>query len=78
MGLHKKGCVNVINWQLATLSQKLSEYVIFLELNHLSKMNHQKKFDYKLAQIVPDYKIKEKQLHEYNISNLVKNQFLII
>lgn len=64
-GYTRKNGVIVINSQLAALPPELSEYVIVHELAHLSKMNHQKKFHYKLAQIIPDYKQKEKALQEY-------------
>ncbi len=64
-GYTRKNGVIVINSQLATLPSELSEYVIIHELIHLSKMNHQKKFRYRLAQIFPNYKIAEKLLQEY-------------
>jgi len=64
-GYTRKNGVIVINWQLAALPSELSEYVIVHELAHLSNMNHQKKFQYKLAQIVPDFKSKDKALQNY-------------
>jgi predicted metal-dependent hydrolase len=68
-GYTRKNGVIVINWQLAALPPELSEYVIIHELAHLSNMNHQKKFHYKLAQIIPDYKRKGKNLQNYVIIN---------
>jgi len=64
-GYTRKNGVIVINWQLAALPPELSEYVIIHELAHLSALNHKRKFQYKLAQIVPDYKSKDKALQNY-------------
>lgn len=64
-GYTRKNAVIVINWQLAALPLELSEYVIIHELAHLSNMNHKRRFHYKLSQIVPDYKRKDKALQNY-------------
>ena len=69
-GYTRKNGVIVINWQLAALPQELSEYVIIHELAHLSNMNHKRRFHYKLSQIVPDYKRKEKALQKYVTINM--------
>ncbi len=50
------------NYRIFFLSNELAEYVIVHELCHLTQMNHSKKFWALVAQVVPDFKERRKQL----------------
>ncbi len=50
------------NWRLVMAPKKLIEYIVTHELIHLIEDNHSKKFWVKLANILPDYKERAKEL----------------
>jgi hypothetical protein len=43
----------------------LVQYVLCHELTHLNHMHHQTAFWEELAQMIPDYKARKKELKEY-------------
>jgi predicted metal-dependent hydrolase len=49
-------------WQLIALPERLREYVLCHELAHLAEHNHSRGFKEKLRSILPDYRVREKQL----------------
>jgi len=65
-GYTRKNGVIVVNWQLIALPPELSEYVIVHELVHLSALDHQKSFQYRISNVLPDYKMRERILQSYN------------
>ncbi len=50
------------NYKIVFLPKELQEYLVVHELCHLKEMNHSKKFWSLVAQKVPDYKEKKKQI----------------
>lgn len=61
-----KGNLN-FNWKLILLPPELLDYVVVHELCHLKEMNHSKRFWNQVETILPDYRIKRKQLHDYSL-----------
>ena len=64
-GYTRKNGVIVFNWQLIVLPFNLAEYIVIHELVHLSALNHQKRFHYRLSRIIPDYRLRHKALQKY-------------
>lgn len=56
--------INLSVW-LMQLPDPLIEYVICHELAHLSNMHHQPAFWEELGTMIPDYKVRRKQLKQY-------------
>ncbi|MCS6905009.1 MAG: SprT family zinc-dependent metalloprotease [Bacteroidia bacterium] len=54
-----------LNWHLALLPPILIEYVIYHELLHLQEANHSEQFWKLVEKYVPNYKVLDKQLSEY-------------
>ena len=63
----KKGNVN-FNYKIVLLPEKLAEYIIVHEICHLGEFNHSANFWNLVAQTVPDYKEKRKELHKAGMS----------
>lgn len=55
-----------LNISLMTLPNELIDYVIIHELCHTRHMNHSRSFWQEVAQILPNYKLYEKQLKRYS------------
>ncbi len=53
---------------LASLPERLREYLIFHEIAHLYELNHSWRYKAKLEELIPDYKAREKELKGYVIS----------
>ena len=53
------------NWQLIALPPEVAEYIVLHEYTHLSEFNHQKKFRKLLANLLPDYRKREKELKKF-------------
>jgi len=51
------------SWQLASLSHRLREYIVFHELTHLVEFNHSWKFKKRLSDVCPDFRMREKELN---------------
>ena len=63
----KKGNMN-FNYKIVLLPEKLAEYIIVHEICHLGEFNHSANFWNLVAQTVPDYKEKRKELHKAGMS----------
>lgn len=50
------------SWQLIALPERLREYVLCHELAHLAEHNHSWAFKERLRSVLPDYRIRERQL----------------
>lgn len=59
-----KGNLN-FNYRLALIPIELADYVIVHELCHLMEFNHSPRFWNKVGEILPDYMLRKKALHEY-------------
>ena len=56
-----KGCLN-FSWRLMLADDEVIDYVVVHELAHLREMNHSPCFWAVVAQVMPDYKRRQKQL----------------
>ena len=56
-----------INWRLAFLDARLADYVLIHELAHTVQMNHSAKFWAQVALMCPDYKLRVKEMKQYNL-----------
>jgi predicted metal-dependent hydrolase len=63
----KKGNMN-FNYKIVLLPEKLAEYIIVHEICHLGEFNHSANFWNLVAQTVPDYKEKRKELHKVGMN----------
>lgn len=61
------GCIT-LNTALASLPTHLVDYVVLHELCHVREMNHSRAFYALLKQAMPDYRTREKELKQYQIS----------
>ena len=59
--------VITFNSHLIKLPEPLIDYVVVHELAHLKEMNHSKAFYRVIAQVMPDFKAREKQLKGYRL-----------
>jgi hypothetical protein len=57
----KAGNLNY-NYKIALLPEKLADYIIVHELCHLKEFNHSRKFWDLVAQTLPDYKERRKEI----------------
>ncbi len=55
----------VFNYYLAKLPVELIEYIVVHELSHIKHKHHQKPFWDEVAKVLPDVKIRRKNLREY-------------
>lgn len=55
------------NYKLIFLSEALLDYVVVHELCHLRHHNHSTKFWKEVSQILPDYRIHERELKKYHL-----------
>jgi len=53
---------------LFCLPLHLREYIIYHEIAHLYEMNHSKRFKFKLGELIPDFKAREKELKKFILS----------
>jgi len=60
-----KGNLN-FNWVIAFAPKDVIDYLVVHEMAHLIHMNHSKEFWYLVSQHMPDYKLKQSWLKEYN------------
>ena len=67
-----KGNIN-LNWKLYFTSKEIQEYVIVHELMHLRHMNHSKRFWKAVAEVIPDYKKRIKELKQQEYLLLLSN-----
>lgn len=58
------GTINLSIW-LMQVPDELIDYVLCHELTHLNHQHHQPAFWSELAEILPDYKLRRKQLRQY-------------
>lgn len=65
----KTSGIVTLNKVLADLPVECAEYVIVHELSHLVEANHSRAFYQVVASVMPDYKIREKRLHNYALLN---------
>jgi predicted metal-dependent hydrolase len=61
---NRKGSVN-FTYRLLFVPEELIDYVVVHELAHLKEMNHSDRFWSVVAQTMPDYKERRRQLREY-------------
>jgi predicted metal-dependent hydrolase len=59
-----RGNIN-FNWKLIMFPIEVIDYVVVHELAHMKVMNHSERFWKVVGEIIPDYKIRTKQLKEY-------------
>jgi hypothetical protein len=59
-----KGNLN-FNYKIVLLPPKLADYIIVHELCHLKEMNHSSRFWALVAQTIPDYKARQKEIRLY-------------
>ncbi len=64
---NSKGEINY-TYRLILAPKDLVDYVVVHELAHLKEMNHSKKFWSVVAGVLPDYKLRQKQLTEWQRS----------
>ena len=60
----KKGNLN-FNYRIALLPEPLAEYIVAHELCHLREMNHSRRFWRLVAQTIPDFKLRIRQLRAF-------------
>lgn len=58
-----------INFALLFLPQQLLDYVIIHELGHTKMRNHSERFWRIIESIIPDYRIRKKELGKYTLAN---------
>ena len=56
-----------LNWRCVMLPPKLIDYVIVHELAHLLELNHSPKFWAEVERVLPDYKIRRRELKSYGV-----------
>jgi predicted metal-dependent hydrolase len=59
-----KGSINY-SWRLIMAEVEVIDYVIVHELAHIKELNHSSKFWEIVASIMPDYKLRQKKLKEF-------------
>ena len=64
----KRGNLN-FNYKIALLPPHLSDYIIVHELCHLAQMNHSKKFWELVAQTVPDWRDRRREIREHEVGS---------
>ena len=65
----KASGIVTLNKVMADLPVECAEYVIVHELSHLVEANHSRAFYHVVASVMPDYKLREKELHNYALLN---------
>lgn len=55
------------NYKLIFLSEALLDYVVVHELCHLREHNHSRKFWAEVGAILPDYRVRERELKKYRL-----------
>ena len=55
------------NYRLIFLPTALIDYIIVHELCHLQELNHSQKFWHLVEQTIPDYKLRRRQLKQFNL-----------
>ena len=55
------------NYQIALLPEELADYIVIHELCHLKEMNHSKNFWALVAQTIPDYRDRRRQLKKIHL-----------
>lgn len=55
------------NFRLVLIAPELADYVIVHELCHIKQLNHSPQFWALVAQTIPDYKARQKQLRQYSL-----------
>ncbi len=64
----KTGNLN-FNYKIVTLPERLVDLIIVHELCHLAEMNHSKRFWRRVAEQIPDYKERSKELKKWSLAN---------
>lgn len=59
-----KGNLN-FNWKLALMPEEILDYVVVHELAHRREMNHSERFWAVVAEVLPDYRERRRQLKEW-------------
>jgi predicted metal-dependent hydrolase len=62
----RKGNLN-FNYKIALIPENLADYIIVHELCHLGQFNHSKKFWDLVAETIPDYKEKVRELKGFHL-----------
>lgn len=62
----KKGNLN-FNYKIAALPEKLVDYIVVHEICHLGELNHSKRFWDLVAQKIPDYRERRRELKKIKI-----------
>ena len=55
------------NYKLLFVSESLRDYVVVHELCHLRHHNHSAQFWKEVSQILPDYRVRERELKKYHL-----------
>jgi hypothetical protein len=55
------------NWKIALVPRELAEYVVAHELCHIGKFDHSPKFWALVAETIPDWRIRRRNLHKFHL-----------
>jgi len=67
----RRGNLN-FNYKIALLPERLADYIVVHELCHLKEFNHSRKFWNLVAEIIPDYLERKKDLKKAYRTSLIR------